>query len=125
MKKFIHGRFNNHIASTEQSIREHFNVSTEIALYGLDPKGEVESLLNKFPKYAKVKPTSCTSSKSFKKHGIYSEKIDSDVLETHKTYGVYISISPINAVTGQLNEAGKKRVDKFIEVLKREGYLQQ
>ncbi|WP_155762217.1 hypothetical protein [Bacillus safensis] len=122
MKKFIQTNFSRPIESTENAIREHFKTSSGITLYGLK-KDEVDSLLNKFPKYTKVKSSTCTSGVSFLEHGIYSEKINENDQQVHKTYGISLSVSPVNGVTGDLNETGQKRIDKFISILQREGYI--
>ncbi|PRS47510.1 hypothetical protein [Bacillus sp. MZGC1] len=124
MLKFVYRNFKNPINPFEESIREHFKKSCGITLYGLASKDKAHSLVSKFPKYTKVKPTSCTSNKSFdEEYGIYSEKLNRNGYDTHITYGIDFSMSPINNVTGDFNEAGQKRLNKFIDVLKREGYI--
>ncbi|MED5094522.1 hypothetical protein [Bacillus safensis] len=122
MKKFIHTAFNRPIEPTANAIREHFKTSSGITLYGLE-KDAVDSLLNKFPKYTKVKSSTCTSRVSFLEHGIHSEKLSEGDQQVHKTYGISLSVSPVNGVTGDLNETGQKRIEKFISILQREGYI--
>lgn len=123
MVKFIYGDFRKPIEPTEESIREHFKKSSGIVLYGLASKEEADSFVNKFPKYTKVKSATCTSSKSFEIYDIYSENLNKNGYDTHITYGISFSVLAINGVTGEFNETGQKRINKFIDVLKREGYI--
>lgn len=124
MLKFVYRNFKNPINPSEESIRTHFEKASEISLYGLASKAEACSLVSRFPKYVKVKPCSHESAKSLdEEYGIYSEKLNRYGYDTRISYGIAFSISPINSITGNFNETGQKRLNKFIDVLKREGYI--
>lgn len=123
MFKFIHGDFRRPIEPTEEGLRKHFEKANSISLYGLESKEEADALAGKFPKYTKVRSTACKGSSSFESYGISSKQLDTDNYDKHVTYGISIWVSPVNDVTGQFNETGQKRIAKFIDIIKKEGFI--
>ena len=122
-KQFISSSFKEPFSPTEEGIREAISKHNGVTLYGFPTMDSVNELLNKFPKYVKPKYSRCSSSTSFEEYGItdYVENRSSGY-EYH-THGLSFHIMNQNGVTGELNETGIKRLNKYIDVMKKEGYI--
>jgi len=120
MFKLIFGNFLDPVEPTVQAVTEHFQQSQSLTLYGFASLEEAVAFAQKFPKYTKVSAHSCKGSSSFEDYGVSSVYEDG----THYAYGVGIRVSPINAVTGEFNEQGQKRINKYIEVMVKEGFIE-
>lgn len=121
--RFITFHLDFEIEPTVEALRDAFNRSTSVTLLGFNSREEAEALASKFPKYVKTYATTMTSSSSHDAYGIYSEYMGEYGSNSYETYGLSISVSAVNEVTGAVNETGMKRIEKWIDVLYNEGYI--
>ncbi|MGG3890321.1 hypothetical protein [Metabacillus fastidiosus] len=96
-----------------------------ITYYGFKSKEEAETFTQHFPKYIKVYPVRCSSSSHFGINGISCIPVYvSKTGMSFEAHGISISVSPLNNVTGEMNETGEKRIKAFAKTLKKLGVIQ-
>jgi len=108
---------------TEKQIREAAK-TTSFSLIGFTSKESAEEFAKQFPKFVKAEVAYEVNSKSFKQYGIEDIQIGSEETRIQfQTFKVRFPKMPINKTTGDINEAGEKRMAKIIEFLQKENYI--
>jgi hypothetical protein len=106
-------------AATEKEIREAAKTGASITLYGFENQEAAEAFTTKFPKYVKAragKTISCI------KANFGEDRVTFDGFQ-YACFTIRVNGMPTNEKTGEFNEAGEKRLNKLIEVLKKENLI--
>lgn len=121
--RFITHHLDFEIEPTVGALRDEFDRSTSVTLLGFNSREDAEDLASKFPKYVKTYAMTMMSSRSNDHYGIYSAYVGDNGSYSYEMYGLTINVSALNEVTGDVNETGMKRIEKWISVLYNEGYI--